>query len=347
MKGVDSTSAAAHHGGERLRRLAAGFLGLATWAWAAAVVAAAVLLWWGGDRWWPGTVLLFGPRWTLGLPLAVLLPSSLLLGRRLLWPLGVGLVVFLVPLMGFRASLPRVERPDDVVALTINVGAGARNLHMPVNELVARSGADMVAVQECPRRVRRSPEELHVDGYHAHSHMSLCFWSRFPFRVGTTTGQTAVPDSATGMAVRYEVALDPADTISVTNLHLPTPRPGLEEVRQGRLKEGAEQLDRYRRLRVRAARDARMVADRGGPDRIVLGDFNAPPESRIQRQYWTGYSNAFARAGLGFGFTRYNGWIRARIDHVLLAGDLEAVSAVVDDDVGSDHRPLRVRVRRR
>ncbi|NNF27428.1 MAG: endonuclease/exonuclease/phosphatase, partial [Gemmatimonadetes bacterium] len=52
-------------------------------------------------------------------------------------------------------------------------------------------------------------------------------------------------------------------------------------------------------------------------------------------------------AGLGFGFTRYNGWIRARIDHVLLAGDLEAVSAVVGDDVGSDHRPVRVRIRRR
>lgn len=114
----------------------------------------------------------------------------------------------------------------------------------------------------------------------------------------------------------------------------------------GRLKEGAEQLERYRRLRVRAARDVRVIADRGHARRIVLGDFNAPPESRIQRQYWVGYDNAFAGAGLGFGFTRYNGWIRARIDHVLLAGGLEAVGATVAEDVGSDHRPVLVRIRR-
>ncbi|NNM32113.1 MAG: hypothetical protein HKO53_03565, partial [Gemmatimonadetes bacterium] len=188
MRGVDSTSASTHHGGERLRRLAAGFLGAATWLWVAAVLAAALLLWWAGDRWWPGTVLLFGPRWTLGLPAVLLLPASLVLDRRLLWPLGVGLALLAVPLLGFRASLPGVERPDDLVVLTVNV-AGAGNLTVPITELVARSGADLVAVQECPHRVRRPTEGLDVEGYHAHSHMSLCFWSRFPFRVGTMVGE--------------------------------------------------------------------------------------------------------------------------------------------------------------
>ena len=346
VRGVDSTSVTGDHGGERLRRLAAGLLGVATWLWAVAVLAAVGLLWWSGDRWWPGTVLLFGPRWTLGLPAVLLLPAIVFLDRRLLWPLGVGLALYVVPLLGFRASIPNMERPDDLIILTANV-AGGGGMDEPVTDFVARSGADLIAVQECPHRIRRRSGRLDVDGYQSHSHMSLCFWSRFPFRVGGTTGMTAVPDSTTGMAVRYEVALGSGDTVSVTNLHLPTPRAGLEHVRRGRLREGAAELERSRELRIRAAQDAQRVADQGGPHRIVLGDFNAPPESRIQRRYWGDYSDAFARAGLGFGFTRYNGWIRARIDHVLLSGGLEAVSAVVGEDVGSDHRPVWVRVRLR
>ncbi len=331
-------------GGERLRRLAAGFLWGSSWTWAGAIGVAAALLWLGGDRWWLGTVLLFGPRWTLGLPALLLLPAALILSRRSLVPLALGLVLFLVPLMGFRASLPKRPAPDDLTVLTINV-AGGRDLHEPLAETVARFGADMIAIQECPHRVR-VPPSLEIEGYQFHSHLSLCFLSRFPFSVGDVSGQTPVADTVTGFAARYEVVLSPGDTLSVTNVHLPTPRAGLEDIRMGRIGSGVQELERDRRYRIQAARDGRRVADGRRADRIVLGDFNAPPESRIQREQWRGYRNAFARAGFGFGFTRYNGWIRARIDHVLFAGRLQPVSAEVGADVGSDHRPVMVRFRR-
>lgn len=60
----------------------------------------------------------------------------------------------------------------------------------------------------------------------------------------------------------------------------------------------------------------------------------------IFRTYWGDLVEAFDRAGVGFGFTRYNGWIRLRIDHILAGPGLRPVRAEVLPDYGSDHRPL-------
>ena len=35
-----------------------------------------LLLWLLADRWWPATILAFGPRWIYGLPLVVLVPMA-------------------------------------------------------------------------------------------------------------------------------------------------------------------------------------------------------------------------------------------------------------------------------
>ena len=47
-----------------------------------------------------------------------------------------------------------------------------------------------------------------------------------------------------------------------------------------------------------------------------------------------------AAAGNGWGYTKLNGWIRVRIDHVLVDARLEAVGAAVGADYGSDHLPF-------
>jgi endonuclease/exonuclease/phosphatase (EEP) superfamily protein YafD len=73
---------------------------------------------------------------------------------------------------------------------------------------------------------------------------------------------------------------------------------------------------------------------------LVAGDFNLPVESRIYRESWGGFINAFSRSGRGFGFTRFNGWIRVRIDHVLAGPGWRVDRAWVGPDVGSDHRPV-------
>lgn len=70
-------------------------------------------------------------------------------------------------------------------------------------------------------------------------------------------------------------------------------------------------------------------------------DFNTPVESRIFQQHRGDLADAFSEIGAGLGFTKYNGWIRIRIDHVLADRSWWRVArADVGDDFGSDHRPL-------
>jgi endonuclease/exonuclease/phosphatase (EEP) superfamily protein YafD len=76
-----------------------------------------------------------------------------------------------------------------------------------------------------------------------------------------------------------------------------------------------------------------------------MGDFNTPPESTTYRRAWGAWTNAFSVVGRGLGGTRLNGWIRARIDHVLGDDAWTFVDARTAADVGSDHLPLRVTAR--
>ena len=87
---------------------------------------------------------------------------------------------------------------------------------------------------------------------------------------------------------------------------------------------------------------ARRWVDDGHNPMIVAGDFNTTAESRIFQQHWGGLHDAFARIGAGFGYSKYNGWIRVRIDHVLTDDAWTAVRVHPSPDIGSDHRPVIV-----
>jgi endonuclease/exonuclease/phosphatase (EEP) superfamily protein YafD len=133
----------------------------------------------------------------------------------------------------------------------------------------------------------------------------------------------------------------------LTNMHLETPREGLEMLREGRLGEGSETIRRQSFLRgIELRRAERFTRELEGP-RVVLGDFNTPVESRTYEEEWGDWTNAFSKAGQGFGWTRLSGWVRARIDHVLVDDAWTVVDAFPGADVGSDHLPMIARIRLR
>ena len=138
-----------------------------------------------------------------------------------------------------------------------------------------------------------------------------------------------------------------AAEVHVTNVHLETPRDGLELIRAGRVSEGAEILRQKSILREIELRRAERWAREGRHPALVVGDFNTPPESRHFRNIWSSWTDAFAHAGFGIGGTRLNGWIRARIDYVMADDAWTVVSARTGEPVGSDHLPVVVRLRLR
>jgi endonuclease/exonuclease/phosphatase (EEP) superfamily protein YafD len=132
--------------------------------------------------------------------------------------------------------------------------------------------------------------------------------------------------------------------IQVFNVHLRSPRQGLEAVINEKGEEGAPELDAILRTReIESRHVSDFVARFFGP-KIIAGDFNMPGESTIFRRDWTQYSDAFARRGWGFGFTKLSGELGftygARIDHVLYTEEWHCLRCWVGSGVSSDHLPL-------
>jgi vancomycin resistance protein VanJ len=334
----------------RVERIAARPLTLLTWGYLASVCSIAIVVWTLGDRWWIATVLLFSGRWIFLVPLAVLLPAALFVRRRLIWVQALAGLVVAGPVMGahvgWRTLVPPPKGlPFRVVSFNAD---GGRQLAIDLPIVLASLDPDVVALQECGEDLTRAVRA--VAGWHHHSANGLCFLSRYPIRDSSVMDRTALeavrngaaPIGGSGAVVRYLIAT-PSGDVEVTNLHLETPRKGIEGL-------AAFDVDRLREnthLREIESDLARRWVDQGIVKRpvpvLVAGDFNTPVESRIFQTHWSeGLADAFSRIGRGLGMTKYNGWIRVRIDHVLAGPRWYVRRAEVGYDLGSDHRPLIV-----
>jgi endonuclease/exonuclease/phosphatase (EEP) superfamily protein YafD len=308
---------------------------------------AAGLLWIAGDVWWPATVLLFGPRWTLLLPLGMLVPGALHVDRSLLLPLVVAALVVVGPVMGFvtgwRGLVQRSPAGGPEVGVVTFNARGGEGLRLTATGMLQEWGADIAAFQECQGTLRAELEALPRTGrWHTDRRASLCLASRFPI-VGVQEMDREDFEFArgSGLVATWSLLLEGGDTVRVTNLHLETPRAGLARIRRGRIGAGIRLVEEKSFLRtLELERAHRWALAYSGPH-IVLGDFNTPVESRTYRQAWGGWQNAFSHAGFGLGGTRLNGWIRARIDHVLVDAAWQVAHAAPGRDLGSDHLPMK------
>ena len=158
--------------------------------------------------------------------------------------------------------------------------------------------------------------------------------SRFPVRDVETMNLSELGGTGGAMRCRLESS---AGDLLVVNVHLDTPRSGIEPI----LKSVS-----YRELRpsirLRDAGSAAMTAWLGDTPAncIVGGDFNMTCESVIFRRYWSRFDDAFGEAGLGLGHTKFTHWHGVRIDHVLHGSALRCTECRVGLDVGSDHVPV-------
>ncbi|MBL8988548.1 MAG: endonuclease/exonuclease/phosphatase family protein [Gemmatimonadetes bacterium] len=300
-----------------------------------------------GDRWWGGTVLLFSGRWPWLLPLGPLAVMALF-SRRFL-TVGLLLVPTLIGglgVMGGSLGLGRLSGRGDPVAtvriITFNV-AGGETAARHLAELVDDWQPDLVAIQECGPVMRSAMAAIR--GYRSYSGV-VCLLSRLPVQSVEQLPRKSVAEAGgSGMVIRYRIE-GPRGPFDLTNVHLDTPRQGFESLLRGEtsapltIEEGIV-------LRDIESRQARQWVEEGPGPRLVAGDFNLPSESAIYREHWGDLTEAFEAAGFGIGATRFNGWIRLRIDHVLADDSWVVRSARVLPDYGSDHRPLLADLERR
>lgn len=261
----------------------------------------------------------------------------------------------LVPLLaGCAGNAPGAERDVTVLVYNIRAGkdmAGQENLPR-VAELVRRTGADLVLLQEVDRNTQRSgpadqPAVLaRLTGFSVAFGRTIGFQggdygvallSRWPIRRSTLIplavtappGQTAENREQRG--VLSAVVDAPGGPLAVLNTHL-----------------DAAGDDVWRLQEIGGVLQVADSVRLAGMPLLVGGDLNARPESPIhERMRAAGFRDAWAQCGTGDSLTFPANAPNRRIDYLYLTGDARCTEARVLPDEVSDHRALLVRVRLR
>lgn len=294
-----------------------------------------------GDANGAGMLLLFGPRWLLMWPWALLLPLSWLARPMVRAVALLGALVTVLGVAQFNVPVATLGRTDQGAAAeplrVVTWNTDLADLTAPVlAAYLATWNAHIVLLQDCrgdaQAQLVRGRRDLrgYRDG-------EFCVISRLPMR---RLMMAAAENRQQGRAVGFDVAWE-GRTLRVVTVHLPSPRDELFAARHGdpsRLPFSVAQ---------RSAASMRLsawaLAGVGEADAlIVAGDFNLPFGSRTLRRDWSSLHNAFADAGWGLGHTMFAGRHRVRIDHVLASPALEARSAKVLSGYPAEHQPVVV-----
>jgi endonuclease/exonuclease/phosphatase (EEP) superfamily protein YafD len=310
------------------------------WAYLLGVVVAWLLMRLAGDRWWVATLMLYGPRWLYALPLLVLVPLVLWFRARLAWVLVPSAVVCLFLIGGFCVPWPvraAADKPS-LRVLTFNA-RGWQGGSDRLRALITKAQPDIVVIQEH----RGELPELWPADWHAYRVQSLVIASPHPLQEMRAVHR--IPGDRPD-ALGCEVGT-PTGSVRIANVHLFSPRDGLEAVlsRTTILRPSKRhRLQEVTRFRQNQAAELRRFADEQCAAEIIAGDFNMPVDSVLYRRHWGDLQNAFGRVGWGVGYTKRSEipgmTYGARIDHILMNGAWRPVRCWVGPDVGSDHSPL-------
>jgi len=301
-------------------------------------------LWSAGDRWWPATLLMFGPRWWLAVPaVAGLAVAAAARSRAATAAAAVALVVVLVPFTGLTVAGPlgaagrglqglvRPEPPAGYRLRVVSWNMAARRPGPEFARFLQETDPAVVVCQEADVTAADFPA-----GWGVVRVSSNCVASPLPTRLASSLNFYDL--GVGGRLDRFVVETPPGD-LDLIDVHLPTVRPGLEVALGTKFRDVSE-LRRVIGLRVLASSRARAWVGPGRRGVIAAGDFNTPVESRLFRDDWADFGNAFSTEGVGWGTTKQTSWFGVRIDHVLFTPPWVCRGAWVGPAMGSDHRPV-------
>ena len=316
----------------RLRRAVA----VCSWLYFLIVLAAWAAIH-AGDLWWPATLLLFGPRWLLAIPLLPLGLAAARWRRRSLAVVLLALLLILGPVMGFQvpwhAVGSRAPSGERLRVLTFNI-----HYHTPhraaLERLLAEAEPDVVAVQELPSQ---EPFD-YFDGeeWYVNRTRRFVLASRYPIRQVVLLGDHSM--EVPGSIARYELETS-AGVVTLFSLHLASPRQGLYEAIHHPA-SGIVELEDNSEVRRQQSENLVRLADEVKGPVLLVGDFNTPSESAIFRRVWGRYTDAFAQAGWGWGYTFLAAKTAVRIDHILAGPGWYCERCWVGENIGSPHRPV-------
>lgn len=287
-----------------------------------------------GDRWSIATIVLYGPRWMVALPLIVLIPIAIAVRS---WGILIGLafagLLIAGPITGGTISFAESMAPRKRVDSDLRIvawNANGQSINDAFRSFLEETQPDFVFCQESAFEVNQVPP-----GWRLYGDSGNQLLTQRP--VVENGSMNFFSLGLGGFVSRYRIDL-PSGEMTLVNVHLPTVRPGLQDAIRRRFRDLTEL-----RSTIELRRDATQLIQKwiGTPDRILLaGDFNMPVESTLYHEHWAGYRDAFSEAGFGWGTTKRTSWFGIRIDHILTSPNGRCRSVRVGPAMGSDHCPV-------
>ena len=310
----------------------------------------------GADRWWIGAFNLYLPQAIWLAPLLPLTFLSLRFARRWVWALGICGAWVCGPIMGFCWRLPEQPKPVAVGTtlrlMTCNIKSGRRDIEALISDIV-RYKPDLVFLQDAGN-VMSGPLGDRFRDWHVCSDGQYVIASRWPLAKADV--RLISHPGEGGYILRTVLQFGPTP-ISLYNVHLLTPREGLNAMRYarkqpGRFTEAVQDFqDNVERRLLQAGRVSDFIRQERGAT-ILAGDLNSPDESLACKSLRdANLHDAFAEGGRGYGYTygyfllhgRISWWPGAswmRIDHIMLSPQIRSIGCWTGTDRASDHRPV-------
>jgi len=293
--------------------------------------------------WWWANLFQILPLWLFFIPLLVLFIWALSLR---LWKIvifhGALSVLILVGIMGFQfslLSLVKVSKPSatSIRILTMNLGQAIDSKKF--NELIKNTHPDILAFQEVGSyQFRIINQKFSPDQWYIVKKGEFAVVSRIKI-VDSDEEMNRFLNVRPGFIEMFRLN-DGQRGLTLFNLHLETPREGVEEV-ISRSKGAFEAMKVVTGIQENESSVAsQWVSSHNNV--VVAGDFNMLTHNPIFHKFWSRYTDAFSSVGDGFGYTKYTSWYGVRIDHLLYDENWKAIKAFVGPDIGGDHRPLIV-----
>ena len=318
---------------------------LGIWLFSVLYLAALSLLW--ASRYWPPEIywlaILFQmvPLWTLYFPVGFLLVVALALKDRSIIVIHIiSACMILFCIMDFKILFPDQRRADikggsSLRIMTCNLGGVVDTRRL--KNLILRTEPDIISMQEVSYKNKGALEViLTPDKWNLSFTGGLGLASRLKIKNVETKDRNIVGGWG-ALITRYELE-GASGRINLFNMHLDTPRLGIEAV----MDNGLGGLSEIKRIAKMMYTESVILSRWVLPYRNVLitGDFNMTNANPIYRRCWSPYTDVFSRAGHGFGYTKYTRWHGVRIDHVLCDGNWKAIHSEAGPAIGSDHRPM-------
>ncbi|UFS69406.1 endonuclease/exonuclease/phosphatase family protein [Geomonas sp. RF6] len=320
----------------------------------ALLAAISVLNRFGADRFWFGALNLYLPQAMWLLPGIVLTVVALFVARRWIWLPLLCLLWVIGPVMGLCLPLhPYTLAPGDLLlrVMTCNTKYGK----YPSNALISdidRYSPDLLLFQDA-EEVRKSELGKILRSWHVRYHGQYVVASKLPLSEFEVFRIEVPGEKEDFLRVRLMVGGKP---VSVYNVHLQTPRAGLNAFRKVKRRpwyfpKAVERFEGNVEVRLAQARALTERLEREKGAVILAGDLNSPDASLTCLMLRdAGLHDAFAEGGRGYGYSYGHKllqhrlpWIRVswmRIDHIMMSDDLRTLSCWTGNGESSEHRPV-------